>query len=71
MAYDVRAQVAQHLKGAPTLFPLADEDTGSEDEETTHHRRRKPLKLGKIHTIDSYVTKQVKWLHEMVYTAQG
>ena len=34
-------------------------------------RRRKALKLGKVCTTDSYVTKQVRWSHEMVYTAQG
>ena len=71
MADDVYAQVAQCLKGAPTLFLLTAKDTESEDKEITHHCKRKPLKAGKICTTDLCITKQVKWPHEMVYTGQG
>ena len=29
------------------------------------------MKSGNIHTMDSYVTKQVRWPHEVVYTTHG
>ena len=57
--------------GAPTPYPLTDEGTASEDDETCHTQRRRGLKSGKVRTTDTLIIKRVKWPHEMVFTSQG
>ena len=64
-------QVNQCLRGVPTPFLWTDKDTASEDKKPAHPHMRRAMKSGKIHTKDSYVTRQVRWPHEMVFTAHG
>ena len=71
LADEFRAQVDQHLWGASSTYPMADEDTASEDKGAACTHRRRAMKSGKVRTMDTYVTKRVRWLHEMFFTMQG
>ena len=66
----VRARVAQRLRGASIPFLLTDEEYGSDDDDTTAKRKRS-MKSGKLRTLDTHVTIQVKWPHEMVRSASS
>ena len=68
---EVRVQVARHLNTAPMMFPLTDDDSDTNDEERAQRRRHRVMKSGKIRTTDVYVTKRVRWPHEMVSSTQG
>ena len=71
MAQEVRARMVNHLKGAPTLYIVTDDDTASEDEEAPPTHMKWGLKSSKCRIADSLVTKQIVWPHEVVYTSQG
>ena len=63
----VRAQVANHMRGAPMMdFITSDEDPESGEKATTAPRK-KALKSGKIRTTNSSVLHKVIWPHEVVY----
>ena len=53
------------------MYPLMYGETELEDGEASPICRRRGLNSGKIRTMDSLVTKRIKWPHEMVITSQG
>ena len=71
VAVDVRTRVVNHLRAAPALPVHTDENTASEDELEPCIRRKRALKLGKIRTADTLVTKKITWPPEVIYTSQG
>ena len=44
-------------------------DDGADPLLTTHHR--KPLKSGRLRTVDTLVVRRMDWSHEFVYSAKG
>ena len=49
---------------------FTDEGSSSEEDQQAPHRKYL-LKPGKVHTVDSLVTKHVTWPHVVVYTMAG
>ena len=67
----VRAQVAQHLQGALSLFLLTNEDSPTDEEASPTKRKRRTIKSGMLRTQDTHVVLRIKWVHEMVCSAQS
>ena len=66
----VRARVAQRLRAPSTPFFLL-EDEGESDGDDSAYRKRRSVRSGKIHTVDTNVAVQVRWPHQMVHSTNS
>ena len=69
---EVQGKVASHMRGSPALqLTTMNDDSRSEEAATTPAPRKRGLKSGNIHTVDTTVLCKITWPHEVVYTCTG
>ena len=66
---DVRAKIADRLRGAPTThLYLTDDESDQGEPAPAATRCKNPGVSGKIRTVDTTVVRSVMWLNEVVYS---
>ena len=71
VAKEVRARVANQLRGTPALLIQTDGSAASKDDQAAPTHRKLTLKTGRLCTADTVVAKRITEPHEVVYSSQG
>ena len=72
MEDQVRAMIADCLRGVPTAsFPMMDDESDTDDVAQAQVRRKPKEVSGKLHMTDTTVVLQVTWPHEVIYIPSG
>ena len=71
LSEEIRERVVHRVKQLPVLGPYTSDETSSEEDEPAPINHRKPLRSGKLHTVDTQLIHCVTLPHKFVYSADG